>query len=409
MLLRRCANLLFQSREEVRFELARLLQGETGLVTSLHWYALAAHLPEPVALDGADCIVLGEIGETEWQARAALAERFGDACIERLHAAGLLVEAAADGGAAAQADATARDQFWHPLAAVFHAFSRWRGVDAEAAGRASGMRTVRDMVDKLGTPPTHAHARAAAEDRIALPAPARSGVDELLDARVTCRNFDAGRPLPLALLSILLSRVFGVRGQVAPAPGVVVLKKTSPSGGGLHATEAYLLVRAVDGLAAGLYHYHVVDHALEPIAAETAVHDGLALRGVAGQGWFADAAVQIVLVPRFGRSFWKYRNHAKAYRALLLDAGHLSQTLYITATELGLGAFITAAINEVELEAAFGLDPRQEGPVAVCGVGWRGPARETVEFDPRHAVWPVGDALRDQPAGTVPADDAAGH
>ena len=72
----------------------------------------------------------------------------------------------------------------------------------------------------------------------------------------------------------------------------------------------------------------------------------------------------------------------------MLDVGHLSQTLYLAATELGLAAFITAAINEVDIEEAFGLDPLEEGPLAVCGFGIRAAERSEVEFDPLHAVWP---------------------
>ena len=116
----------------------------------------------------------------------------------------------------------------------------------------------------------------------------------------------------------------------------------------------------------------------------------LARRFVAGQAYYAEAPLQIALVSRFERNFWKYRNHAKAYRAVILDAGHLSQMLYLAAAEMGLGAFITAAINEVEIEQAFGLEPMAEGPLCVCGFGVRAAAKTTVEFDPGHKVWPVG-------------------
>ncbi|MGO4780980.1 nitroreductase family protein, partial [Lysobacter sp. 2RAB21] len=78
---------------------------------------------------------------------------------------------------------------------------------------------------------------------------------------------------------------------------------------------------------------------------------------------------------------------AKAYRALVLDSGHLSQTLYLSATELGLGAFVTSAINEIDIEQAFGLDPLVEGPLAICGFGWRGEHMRTSEFDPTEEVW----------------------
>jgi SagB-type dehydrogenase family enzyme len=111
------------------------------------------------------------------------------------------------------------------------------------------------------------------------------------------------------------------------------------------------------------------------------------MNAVAQQHWFADAHVLVLLAPRFDRTFWKYRNHAKGYRVVALEAGHLSQTLYLSATEAGLGAFITGAINEVFLEQAFGLDHVREGVLAICGFGWRGEAMVTMELDPANAVW----------------------
>ena len=75
------------------------------------------------------------------------------------------------------------------------------------------------------------------------------------------------------------------------------------------------------------------------------------------------------MTARFGRSFRKYRRHAKVYRAIYLDAGHLSQTFYLLCTELGLGPWITAALDESVVERALGLDPLRESVVAVCGCG----------------------------------------
>ena len=94
------------------------------------------------------------------------------------------------------------------------------------------------------------------------------------------------------------------------------------------------------------------------------------------------------LAPRFHRNFWKYRNHAKAYRVAVLDVGHLSQTLQLCATQAGLGPFITAAINEVDIERAFGLTGYLESPLAVCGFGLRAASMTTLEFDPNRFTWP---------------------
>jgi putative peptide maturation dehydrogenase len=183
--------------------------------------------------------------------------------------------------------------------------------------------------------------------------------------------------------------VFGAQATEEPAPGIFMLKKNSPSGGGLHPIEAHVLAQRVDGLAPGLYHYHCIDHALEPMPGPVA--DALAAAAhelVAGQGWFAQAPVLILLVARFQRNFWKYRQHPKAWKVVQLDAGHLSQNLYLSATELGYGAFITAAINDACAEKLFGLDGIGTGAVAVCGFGKRAAEGANTEFDP------LGKAVR---------------
>jgi nitroreductase len=56
-----------------------------------------------------------------------------------------------------------------------------------------------------------------------------------------------------------------------------------------------------------------------------------------------------------------------------MDAGHLSQTFYLVCTDLGLGAFVTAAINEVDVERALGIDGFGEGAIAILGCGVPGP------------------------------------
>jgi putative peptide maturation dehydrogenase len=224
--------------------------------------------------------------------------------------------------------------------------------------------------------------------RVALEEPVRTALDDLLERRVTCRNFDLERSVSVAQLSALLKRVFGVQGMEELAPGAVALKKNHPSGGGLHPVEAYLLVQRVENVMSGLYHYNVEANALD-LLREVSASDAraFAMTAVAGQEYFADAPVLVVMAARFARSMWKYRDHPKIYRAILLEMGHISQNLYLTATEMDLGAFITAAINEVEIEQAFGLEPMIEGPLCVCGFGARAKERVTVEFDPAHKVW----------------------
>jgi putative peptide maturation dehydrogenase len=383
---RRCSILHLEPRERVEFNLAGLLAGSDGLVRRQHWVALAPHLCHEVDIDEAECTLLGRISPEAWTEAAAFS---GDmrSLLHSLLLKGLVIARHRRHAAFRQQDEALRAGYWHPLAATFHAFTRWDDADAVQAMQETGTTTAAELRQQLGPPPSEAISRVEESEQVMLPTETDNALDRLLARRVTCRNFDTARPLPLALLSQLLGRVFGVRATERVTDDTVFLKKSSPSGGGLHPVEAYLLIRNVQGLADGAYHYQPMAHALEPLPGLTKPVAALMLDALAQQHWFADAQVLVALAPRYARNFWKYRHHAKAYRAVVLEAGHLSQTLYLSATDAGLGAYVTCAINEGLLEQAFGLDPMKEGVLAVCGFGWRSSEMVTMELDPTEQIW----------------------
>lgn len=388
MKVRRCLILHLEPRELVDFDLAALLVGKDGLSRSCQWVALAPHVGHEVVIDEAECLLLGRISPEAW-ADAADFSGGSAYALRSLLKKGLIIGRHASYAAFRKRDEDIRGGHWHPLAATFHAFTRWSGADTVQAMQETGTSTAAELREQLGSPPPEAVSRAQEYARVPLNDEAGNEFDKLLELRVTCRNFDTKRPLPMPLLSRLLGRVFAARSAVQVTEDTVFLKKTSPSGGGLHPIEAYLIIRNVDGMADGLYHYHPVAHALEPLPCGQAPIEQLMLDSLAQQHWFADAHVLVVLSPRYARNFWKYRHHAKAYRAVVLEAGHLSQTLYLSATEMGLGAYVTCAINESLLEQAFGLDSMMEGVIAVCGFGWRSAEMVTMELDPGERIWQV--------------------
>jgi SagB-type dehydrogenase family enzyme len=141
--------------------------------------------------------------------------------------------------------------------------------------------------------------------------------------------------LSVAEVATLLRWVWGAHGTLRLAGADVGLRRTSPSGGSLHPIEVYPVVRRVEGLSSGLYHYLGGEHALEQIAAlDEGAARALVEDGTAGQWYFGDADVAFIMTARFRRSSRKYRRHPKIYRATLVDAGHLSQTFYLLCTEL---------------------------------------------------------------------------
>lgn len=394
MLMRRCAVLYLEPREEASFDLDALLTGGDGLLRTRRWLALAPHLGEEVEVDAAERELLGTWSPGHWVDADSLDVAVRSA-IDRLLQVGLLISDSEDPALAGlrTRDERLRATYWHPLAATLHAFTRWRDVDTVRNSKDSGTETAVAMRETLGPPPVEAMRHLEAGARLPLPRVAPDEFDALLARRTTCRNFDPQRPVPFTLFAQLLQRVFAAQAEVRVSDDTVFLKKNVPSGGGLHPMECYLIVQHVQGVEPGLYHYHAQAHALEPLPPlcgdPWTPHSlrAFVMEAVAQQHWFQDAHVLVLLSPRFDRTFWKYRHHAKGYRVVALEGGHLSQTLYLSATEAGLGAFITGAINEVVLERAFGFDHVSQGALALCGFGWRAQEMVTAELDPNGEVW----------------------
>lgn len=387
MRVRRCAHLLIEPRERTEFDLARVFAGGTGLGKVREWVAMAAHRDGEFVLGEGELAVLGSVSPDDWSDSDSLAAAHGHAPIQSLLQSGLLLSDTSADASLHEHDAAVRAGHWRTVSAVLHRHTRWTGVDSTEAERRFANEADRKFLDRLGPPQALMRERVAREHRIALAPASGSALEELIRKRVTCRNFDLTRKIAAEDFATVLYRTFAAR-AVSSEPGIEVMKRASPSGGGLHPTEAYLLVQRVQDIVPGLYHYHPIDHALEPLRMlEADAARALALHLTAGQRHFMDAHTIVIYACRFPRTFWKYRNHMKAYRAVILDAGHLSQMLYLSAGERGLSAFITAAVNETDIEREFGLDPMQEGVLAIGGFGHRAATLTEGEFDPHGVAW----------------------
>ncbi|KFN46378.1 hypothetical protein N787_10975 [Arenimonas metalli CF5-1] len=377
----RCAQLFLQLDREPRFDINRLLAGGDGMDASPRWLAHAPHLPGPVPVSLAAAAVLAELPLAPGEDRDAISARHGEEAVGELLDAGLLLGEHTAPGPRAR-DAAAADLAWWAPALLAQTAGAWDGVDIDAHHAAGDMPTSARLVEEHGPAPAHVFRRRPQAAATPLCPPRQTAFDALLAERRTCRNFDPAATLPAAALSAMLHRVWGATGTRELAPGAVALRKSSPAGGGLHVVECYVLVQRAEGLAPGLYHYLATEHALEPMTRlSAAAAAAMAQAFVGGQHWFRDAPVLAVMTARFDRLFWKYRRHAKAWRVAHLDTGHLSQTMYLSAADLGLGAFVTAAINDADIERALELPPLREAALAVVGFGPRAASKVNGELD----------------------------
>jgi SagB-type dehydrogenase family enzyme len=237
--------------------------------------------------------------------------------------------------------------------------------------------------------------------RVDLPdprAPLNSEFPRVLLQRRTFRDFGHGQ-LSLHQLSALLWLTWGVTGRLCwPGLGKLLLK-TSPSGGARHPIEAYCWALRIAGLPRGIYHYRGDRNCLERL--QKGVRADRLVELCARQEWVCESAAVLVMTGVLSRVTWRYR-FSRAYRTILLEAGHFCQTFCLVATWLGLAPFCTAALVDQEIEMDLGIDGSGESVLYAAGVGlknltapdgitnrkWPG-AREIAS----HVAWPPAKSV----------------
>jgi SagB-type dehydrogenase family enzyme len=223
---------------------------------------------------------------------------------------------------------------------------------------------------------------------LAQPSQAISPVAKLLRQRHSTRSFDDRQPITLAELSQFLDGAARVQTKWKSridlgtgSPVVAYAARPYPSGGSAYELELYLAVANCAGLARGFYHYDADQHALMPISRPTGELD--AQLAAAEFAMDAPAAPQILITiaARFGRISWKYRSIA--YSLILKDVGVLIQTLYLMATDMGLGGCAIGSINIDLFARMTGIEFHIEGPVGQFALG-RGARDQAQDDDPEH-------------------------
>ncbi|MFI7061504.1 SagB/ThcOx family dehydrogenase [Kribbella sp. NPDC050124] len=170
---------------------------------------------------------------------------------------------------------------------------------------------------------------------------------DLVRNRVSCRAFQ-DRPIGFPELATLLRVGYGSTGVTDDGP-LYVVDRVVPSGGGLYPLELSVIVRCVDDLPAGIYHYVPLADGLEQVS-EGAVPPALVSRLFLDQPWAAEAAVVLVLS---ARSTDKYGDRGSRYA--LLEAGHVAQNVVLAATGLDLGVVNLGGFLDDELSGLLQL------------------------------------------------------
>ncbi len=190
---------------------------------------------------------------------------------------------------------------------------------------------------------------------------ANLSVAEAITNRESVRSY-SDAPLSLEELAALLWAVQGVRRVVGPGTAL----RAVPSAGARHAFETYLAISRVGGLQAGLYRFLPFEEQLAQIHLnpDIAVMAGKACRG---QGCVSSAAVSFFWTAVPSRMEWRY--DLAAHKAIALDAGHVSQNLYLTAEAMGIGVCAIAAYHQDKCDTLLRVDGTEEFTLYIAAAG----------------------------------------
>jgi SagB-type dehydrogenase family enzyme len=196
----------------------------------------------------------------------------------------------------------------------------------------------------------------------------------LLHERHSVRTFDGGQPITLAELARFLdgtARVVSSWDSHVDLGGARRLfayaTRPYPSAGASYELELYLAVDKCDGLTRGFYHYDAGRHALVPIDVRTPYLEALFSEAQLSMDAPATPQIVITIAARFGRVSWKYSS--LAYSLILKDVGVLLQTLYLMATDMGLGGCAIGSTNIDLFARMTGIEFHVEGPVGQFALG----------------------------------------
>ena len=171
-----------------------------------------------------------------------------------------------------------------------------------------------------------------------------------------------GEKMSLLQLSFLLYATQGIKSIRQPNATF----RTVPCGGARHEFETYFIVRDVEELKNGAYHYLPMSHQIELINEIENIEKTIET-SVNGQAWANKCNVLIYWSAIPYRSEWRYS--IWAHRPLLMDIGHVCQNLYLAAEAIGLGTCGLASFSADYCAPIFKLDNEDEYIIYCAPVG----------------------------------------
>ena len=294
-----------------------------------------------------------------------------------------MVDDADSAGLVAEGVLSSRDAWeFHDL--LFHARSRQGRCDAPAGA------TYR-LAGQIALPPAAKPTPDGELHRLFRPELAKLQLEDpplssVMERRRSVREY-GDRPLSARQLGEFLYRVARVQYEQdividtprGPMP-MTTAPRPYPSGGALYELEFYAAIAACDGVDPGLYYYEPRAHGLIRVGQNALELSGL-FRDAAQSAGIPSDTVQVLLIlaARVPRISWKYASIA--YALILKHVGVVFESMYLSATAMGLAPCALGCGNSDAFARAAGADYYDETSVGEFLLGSLPDSDRTVPTD----------------------------
>ncbi len=186
-------------------------------------------------------------------------------------------------------------------------------------------------------------------ERIALPTPRRleHSLSDTIIGRRSALGGDSTGSLSLEKCGTLFGLALGKHSKS--------LRRHYPSAGALFPIETYLMSERLEGQAPGVFHYNPTTHVLERL---WDIPGGRTIKSFVPRPDTIPASSLILFTAVWHRTTAKYGD--LGFLHALLEAGHMSENILLTATALGLAARPMAGFDDALVQNALDLNTEVE-------------------------------------------------
>lgn len=219
--------------------------------------------------------------------------------------------------------------------------------ELKSAGQSDDRLTGEVLEKKTASPAAYPTAKARIyTSTVALPKPITDGkfsLEKAIATRRTRREF-SNTPVTLAEISQM---AWSGQGQTDPSG-----KRTAPSARESYSMTLFVFVKEAKGLTPGVYEYLPKEHALGALSAV----DMTDTMKTAGAQAGAQAAPVVFLIAS-DLGLYQTKTKAENMNATYMEAGHISQNMYLTAESLQMATVAMAGFSSPKMTQTLKIDP----------------------------------------------------